>query len=310
MPEAKTLISIVGPTAIGKTALAIQLAQHFGTEIISADSRQFFKEMAIGTAKPNAMELAAAKHHFIDSHSVTQLFSTGDFEVEGLKKLEEIFQNHNLAIMVGGSGLYVNALINGLDEMPDIDLSIREKLNKQFEEEGLAAIQNQLAELDPAYFAKVDQQNPQRMIRGLEVYLSTGQKLSSMLSATKKERPFNIIKIGLNTDRAVLYDRINSRVDQMMADGLVEEVKSLIPFKKYNALNTVGYSEIFDYLDEKISFEDAIAAIKQNTRRFAKRQLTWFRRDDEINWFEPDEHKMIISYVNSNIANNKIKTTK
>nr|WP_315420317.1 tRNA (adenosine(37)-N6)-dimethylallyltransferase MiaA [uncultured Pedobacter sp.] len=301
MPQPKTLISIVGPTAIGKTALAIQLAQHFGTAIISADSRQFFKEMAIGTAKPNAAELATVKHHFIDSHSVTQLFSTGDFEVEGLKTLEEIFQKHDLAIMVGGSGLYVNALINGLDEMPDIDLSIREKLNKQFKEEGLAVIQNQLAQLDPEYFAKVDQQNPQRMIRGLEVYLSTGQKLSSMLSATKKERPFNIIKIGLNTDRAVLYNRINSRVDQMIADGLIDEVKSLIPFKKYNALNTVGYSELFDYLDGKLSLEDAIAAIKQNTRRFAKRQLTWFRRDEEMNWFEPDQSSEVINFVENKI---------
>ncbi|SDH08642.1 tRNA dimethylallyltransferase [Pedobacter terrae] len=302
MRHPKTLLSIVGPTAIGKTALAIQLAQHFSTEIISADSRQFFREMAIGTAKPNVAELAAARHHFINSHTVTELFSTGDFEVEGLKKLEEIFQNHDLAIMVGGSGLYVNALINGLDEMPDIDLSIREKLNKQFEEEGLAAIQNQLAELDPEYFAKVDQQNPQRMIRGLEVYLSTGQKLSSMLSATKKERPFNIIKIGLNTDRAVLYDRINRRVDQMMADGLVDEVKSLIPFRKYNALNTVGYSELFDYLDGKLAIEDAVAAIKQNTRRFAKRQLTWFRRDEEINWFGPDQSTEIINFAENKIT--------
>lgn len=305
MPQAlktKTLISVVGPTAIGKTALAIQLAQHFGTEIISADSRQFFREMAIGTAKPSAAELAAAKHHFIDSHSVSQLFSTGDFEVDGLKKLDEIFRKHDVAIMVGGSGLYVNALINGLDDMPDIDLSIREKLNKQFEEEGLSVIQNQLAELDPEYFAKVDQQNPQRMIRGLEVYLSTGQKLSSMLSATKKERPFSIIKIGLNTDRAVLYDRINRRVDQMMADGLVEEVKLLIPFRKYNALNTVGYSELFDYLDGKIALEDAVAAIKQNTRRFAKRQLTWFRRDEEVNWFEPDQSKQIIDFVENKIT--------
>lgn len=300
-PFKKTLISIVGPTAIGKTALAIQIAQHFGTEIISADSRQFFKEMAIGTAKPNAEELAAAKHHFIDSHAVTQLFSTGDFEVEGLKKLEEIFREHDVAIMVGGSGLYVNALINGLDEMPDIDLSIREKLNRQFEEEGLAVIQNQLAHLDPEYFAKVDQQNPQRMIRGLEVFLSTGKKLSSMLSATKKERPFNIIKIGLNTDRAVLYDRINRRVDQMIAEGLLDEVKVLTPFKQYNALNTVGYSELFDYLDGKLSLEDAIAAIKQNTRRFAKRQLTWFRRDSEINWFEPDDRYNIMLYITSAI---------
>lgn len=301
MSHSKTLISIVGPTAIGKTALAIELARHFNTEIISADSRQFFKEMEIGTAKPDAEELAAAKHHFINSHSVSQLFSTGDFEVEGLKILDQIFGKHDIAIMVGGSGLYINALINGLDEMPEIDLTIREKLNKQFEEEGITAIQKQLAELDPEYFAKVDQQNPQRMIRGLEVFLSTGQKLSSMLSATKKIRPFNIIKIGLNTDRAILYDRINNRVDQMIDKGLLDEVKSLIAFRKYNALNTVGYSEIFDYIDEKISLEEAISAIKQNTRRFAKRQLTWFRRDEEINWFEPNEKEKIINLINQKL---------
>jgi tRNA dimethylallyltransferase len=187
--------------------------------------------------------------------------------------------------------------------MPDIDLAIREKLNNQFEEEGLTAIQDRLAALDPEYFAKVDQQNPQRMIRGLEVFLSTGQKLSSMLSATKKERPFNIIKIGLNTDRAILYNRINQRVDKMIADGLLEEVISLTSFKKYNALNTVGYSELFDYLEGKCSFEEAIIAIKQNTRRFAKRQLTWFRRDEEINWFEPNQSAEIIEFVENKINN-------
>lgn len=293
----KTLVSVVGPTAIGKTALAIQLAQYFNIEIISADSRQFFKEMEIGTAKPNINELAAAKHHFIDSHSIQQLFSTGDFEVEGLKKLEEIFVRHDIAIMVGGSGLYVNALINGLDEMPEIDLSIRTQLNEQFKIEGIAPIQSKLAEVDPEYFSKVDQHNPQRMIRGLEVFLSTGQKLSSMLSATKKERPFNIVKIGLNTDRAMLYNRINSRVDQMISSGLIEEVESLSAFRTYNALNTVGYSEIFEYLDGKISLEDAISSIKQNTRRFAKRQLTWFRRDEEINWFEPDQGNQVIDHI-------------
>ena len=297
MPNKKTLISIVGPTAIGKTALAIQVAQHFNTEIISADSRQFFREMEIGTAKPSPDELAAAKHHFINSHSINQLFSTGDFEVEGLQKLAEIFDQHHTAIMVGGSGLYVNALINGLDEMPEVDLSIREKLNKQFEIEGLNSIQEQLSLLDPEYYAKVDQNNPQRMIRGLEVFLSTGKKLSSMLSATKKVRPFNMIKIGLNTDRAILYDRINQRVDEMITNGLVEEVKSLWSFRKSNALNTVGYSEIFDYLDGKIELDDAINAIKQNTRRFAKRQLTWFRRDEEIKWFEPNDKENVISYI-------------
>ena len=295
----KTLVAVIGPTAIGKTALAIQLAQHFDTEIISADSRQFFKEMEIGTAKPDQEELAAAKHHFIDSHSIQQLFSTGDFEVQGLRKLDEIFDRHDLAIMVGGSGLYVNALINGLDEMPEIDLSIRTQLNEQFKEEGIVPIQLQLAKVDPEYFAKVDQQNPQRMIRGLEVFLSTGEKLSSMLSAIKKERPFNVIKIGLNTDRALLYDRINKRVDQMVKKGLIEEVKSLIEFRAYNALNTVGYSEIFEYLDGKISLEDAISSIKQNTRRFAKRQLTWFRRDEATSWYEPDQDNRIIEHIES-----------
>lgn len=297
----KTLISVVGPTAIGKTALAIQLAKEFQTEIISSDSRQFFKEMAIGTAKPDESELAAARHHFINSHSVTQLFSTGDFEVEALKTLDQIFLDHDVAIMVGGSGLYVNALLNGLDEMPEIDLNIRAFLNQKFEKEGLSAIQKELTQLDPEYFAKVDQNNPQRMIRGLEVILSTGQKLSSMLSATKKERPFNIIKIGLNTDRAVLYDRINKRVDQMIECGLIAEVESLLPYRHYNALNTVGYSEIFDYLDKKISFEDAISAIKQNTRRFAKRQLTWFRRDEEITWFEPEQQEVIVSKIREDL---------
>ncbi|WP_443944010.1 tRNA (adenosine(37)-N6)-dimethylallyltransferase MiaA [Pedobacter sp. AW1-32] len=297
----KTLISVVGPTAIGKTALAIQLAKEFQTEIISSDSRQFFKEMAIGTAKPDESELAAAKHHFINSHSVTQLFSTGDFEVEALKTLDQIFLDHDVAVMVGGSGLYINALLNGLDEMPEIDLNIRASLNQKFEKEGLSAIQKELAKLDPEYFAKVDQNNPQRMIRGLEVILSTGQKLSSMLSATKKERSFHVIKIGLNTDRAVLYDRINKRVDQMIESGLIAEVESLLPYRHYNALNTVGYSEIFDYLDEKISLEDAISAIKQNTRRFAKRQLTWFRRDEGITWFQPEQCEVIVSKIRKDL---------
>ncbi|MDN3586390.1 tRNA (adenosine(37)-N6)-dimethylallyltransferase MiaA [Pedobacter aquatilis] len=298
----KTLVVIVGPTAIGKTALSIQIAQHFKTEIISADSRQFFKEMEIGTAKPDADELNAAKHHFINSHSVTELFSTGDFEQDALKVIDNIFVNHNIAIMVGGSGLYINAVINGLDEMPEIDMQIRSKLNHQFETEGLESIQKQLKEYDPEYFDKVDQNNPQRMIRGLEVYLSTGKKLSSMLSATKKERPFNIIKIGLNTDRAILYHRINERVDKMLDEGLLKEVESLIEFRSLNALNTVGYSEIFDYMDGKVSLDEAISAIKQNTRRFAKRQLTWFRRDEQINWFEPNQTEAVIDLINRNLG--------
>lgn len=297
----KTLIVIVGPTAIGKTALAIQLALKLNTEIISADSRQFFKEMEIGTAKPSIEELAQVKHHFINSHSIAHLFSTGDFEIEGLKTLNEIFSQHDVAIMVGGSGLYVNAICNGLDEMPNIDLNIRALLNEQFATEGLISIQDQLKTVDPEYFEKVDQNNPQRMIRGLEVFLSTGQKLSSMLSSTKKTRNFNILKIGLNTDRAVLYDRINQRVDLMIKNGLIEEVIGLKDFRHLNALNTVGYSEVFKYLDHEISLEEAIDAIKQNTRRFAKRQLTWFRKDEEINWFEPNEFDRINQLISSKI---------
>ncbi len=293
----KSLIVIVGPTAIGKTSLAIALANHYQTEIISADSRQFFKEMNIGTAKPSKDELRAAKHHFIDSHSISTLFSTGDFELEALKLMDELYKKHDVLIMVGGSGLYIDSVCKGLDELPEIDLNIREQLNQQFANEGITPIQNQLKTLDPAYFAKVDQSNPQRMIRGLEVVLSTGKKLSSFLTAKKKERPFNILKIGLNTDRAMVYQRINDRVDMMMKAGLLDEVKTLEPYRQYNALNTVGYSELFDYLDGKIDLPAAVEMIKQNTRRFAKRQLTWFRRDENTVWFEPNQVEEIKEYL-------------
>lgn len=300
MPQ-KTLIVVVGPTAIGKTALAIELAKVYNSEIISADSRQFFKEMNIGTAKPSKEELATASHHFINSHSVKTLFSTGDFEVQALQLMEELFKKHDTLIMVGGSGLYIDAICKGLDDLPEIDLAIRGKLNQQLEDEGIEAVRTQLQQLDPEYFAKVDQSNPQRMIRGLEVVLSTGKKLSSFLTANKKERPFHIIKIGLNTDRALLYERINHRVDVMMEAGQLAEAESLLPYRKYNALNTVGYSELFDYLDGKTDLASAVAMIKQNTRRFAKRQLTWFRRDESTTWFEPNQVEEIIQYLNSSI---------
>lgn len=296
-----TLIVVVGPTAIGKTALAISLAQYYQTEIISADSRQFFKEMHIGTAKPSAEELAAAPHHFIDSHSIATLFSTGDFEVQALQLMEQLFEQHKVLIMVGGSGLYIDAICKGLDDLPEIDLAIREQLNHRLATEGITSIKTQLAELDPEYYAKVDQSNPQRMVRGLEVVLSTGKKLSSFLTATKKQRPFNIIKIGLNTDRALLYERINHRVDLMMEAGLLAEVKNLMLYRQYNALNTVGYSELFDYLEDKIDLVTAVAMIKQNTRRFAKRQLTWFRRDEDTAWFEPDQVNEVIKYIENKL---------
>jgi tRNA dimethylallyltransferase len=293
----KTLIVIVGPTGIGKTALAISLARHFSTEIISADSRQFFKEMEIGTAKPSAEELAAAQHHFIGSHPIETLFSTGDFELQAIDLITKLFKKHELLIMVGGSGLYIDAVCNGLDDLPETDLNIRGKLNRQLATEGLEAIKQQLGKYDPEYYDKVDQANPQRMIRGLEFYLSTGTKLSAYLTNSKKQRSFNVIKIGLNMDRAALYSRINQRVDKMMEAGLLDEVKGLLPFRKYNALNTVGYSELFSYLDEEITLKEATDQIKQNTRRFAKRQLTWFRRDDSTTWFEPGQDHAVINYI-------------
>lgn len=302
MASAKTLIVIIGPTAIGKTALAIEIARQFSTEIISADSRQFFKEMEIGTAKPSAEELAAAPHHFINSHSVNTLFSTGDFEIQALKLMDELFQKHDLLVMVGGSGLYIDAICKGLDDLPATDISIREQLNEQLAAEGIEVIKGQLSIHDPEYYAKVDQSNPQRMIRGLEFFLSTGMKLSSFLTNRKKERPFNIIKIGLNTDRSELYNRINSRVDQMMEAGLLDEVKSLQAYRNYNALNTVGYSELFAYLDGELDLDQAVDKIKQNTRRFAKRQLTWFRRDDNITWFEPNHTDEVITYIKKALA--------
>ena len=297
----KTLIVIVGPTAIGKTALAITLAKQFSTEIISADSRQFFREMEIGTAKPSAEELAAVPHHFINSHSIQTLFSTGDFEVQALRLIAELFIKKDVLIMVGGSGLYIDAICKGLDEMPGTDLNIRMQLNQLMAAEGLEPIRKQLSELDPEYYQQVDQSNPQRMIRGLEFFLSTGRKLSSFFTNSKKQRPFKILKIGLNTDRTLLYERINRRVDQMMENGLLGEVEGLQQYCHYNALNTVGYSELFDHLEGKITLAEAVDKIKQNTRRFAKRQLTWFRKDDGTTWFEPNQTDAIISYINENL---------
>jgi tRNA dimethylallyltransferase len=288
MAQNKTLIVIAGPTAIGKTALAILLARHFSTEIVSADSRQFYKEMSIGTAKPSVEELNAATHHFIDSHSIHSLFSTGDFEKQ--------------AIMVGGSGLYLDAVTKGLDELPDTDMDIRLYLNTLFENEGLEPIKLKLEEVDPEYYARIDQANPQRMIRGLEFFMSTGKKVSSFLTNSKKVRSFDIIKIGLNMDRSLLYDRINNRVDTMMQGGLLEEVKSLQPYQSVNALKTVGYTELFDYLSGSISMDQAVDKIKQNTRRFAKRQLTWFRRDQEIHWFEPGQALEVINYIDQRMG--------
>ncbi len=281
-----TLVVVAGPTAVGKTAAAIKLAQHFDTAVVSADSRQFFREMSIGTAKPDENELAAAKHYFINSHSISESFSVGDFEKQGLALLDELFKTHNKVILAGGSGLYIKAICEGFDDLPVADTAVREKLNLELEEKGLEVLQEKLKQVDPDYYNEVDLNNPQRIIRALEVFETSGKAFSSYRNATVNKRPFNVIKLMLDMPREKLYERINLRVDLMVKQGLVQEVQSLLPYRYLNALNTVGYSEIFDYFDGKTSLDEALLLIKQNTRRFAKRQLTWFRKDKDFIWFD------------------------
>lgn len=280
------LITIVGPTAIGKTALSIKLAQHFSAEIISCDSRQFFKEMTIGTAVPEPEEQAAAPHHFIQNKSIHNEYSVGQFEREALGKLNELFKNHNIVIMVGGSGLYVDAVIKGLDYFPTIDTSIRKELNNRLTTEGLESLQNQLKELDIETYNNIAIENPQRVIRALEVCIGSGKTYSSFKNKPKTPRNFIPIKIGLKADREIIYDRINRRVNIMMDKGLLKEAKALHHLKHLNALQTVGYRELFDFFDEKIDFDFAIEEIKKNSRRFAKRQMTWFKKDKNTLWFD------------------------
>lgn len=280
------LITVIGATAIGKTALSIQLAQYFNAEIISCDSRQFFKEMAIGTAVPSAEELAAAPHHFIQNISIFDQYNVGQFEKDALKKLEELFSKNNIVIMVGGSGLYTNAVLEGFDDFPDIDPEIRKKLNKQIENGELENFQNLLKELDPESYQTVEIENPHRLIRALEICIGTGKPYSSFKNKDKTKRNFIPIKIGLTADRDVMYGRINKRVDLMLQEGLLEEAKSLYPHKELNALQTVGYRELFDFFDGKCTLEFAMEEIKKNTRRFAKRQVTWNKKDESILWFD------------------------
>lgn len=294
----KKLIVIVGPTAIGKTDLAIRLALQLDTEIVSADSRQFYREMSIGTAKPTAEELKMVKHHFINSLSIHEEYSAGDFETDGMQVIERLLSEKQFAILVGGSGLFIKAITEGFDDLPRASREVREDLNNELALNGISFLQDKLKELDPSYYQQVDLNNPQRIIRGLEVCISTKKPFSSFLEMNrKKARPFTPIFIGLNTQRDALYHRINQRVDKMIEDGLLDEVKELFPYRNLNALNTVGYTEIFNYLDHKSTLEGAIHQIKQNTRRFAKRQLTWFRKNSEIRWFEPDQKEEITDYI-------------
>ncbi|MDX6745826.1 tRNA (adenosine(37)-N6)-dimethylallyltransferase MiaA [Polaribacter sp. PL03] len=281
-----TLITIVGPTAIGKTALSIKLANAFNASIISCDSRQFFKEMTIGTAVPEPEELAAAKHYFIQNRSIFEAYNVGEFERDALEKLEELFTENPVQIMVGGSGLYVDAVLKGLDYFPDVDAKIREELTLKLEKEGIEVLQEQLKKLDLETYNTIAIDNPHRIMRALEVCISSGIPYSTFKNKPKKPRNFNVIKVGLNADREIIYNRINQRVDIMIANGLLEEAKSLYTHKTLNALQTVGYRELFSFFDTIFTKEFAISEIKKNTRRFAKRQLTWFKRDEETLWFD------------------------
>jgi len=293
-----TLLVICGPTAVGKTALAIQLAQRWNAEIISADSRQFYREMNIGTAKPSTIELQTVPHHFINNLSVfTKHYSAGKFEFEVLEFLENYFKKNNIAIMVGGSGLFINAVCSGFDKMETDNENERWITRKFLNEQSLEWLQNEVQRLDPEYFAIVDTKNPVRLKRALEIIYATGKKYSEQRIGKKAERPFNIIKIGLQLPREILYQRINERVDQMLQNGLQEEATELYINKKLPALNTVGYSEFFDLIDDKLTLPEAVALIKQNTRNYAKRQLTWFKKDENIHWFQPQETEAITAYI-------------
>lgn len=285
-PKRKTLLTIVGPTAIGKTRMAIAIATHFGTEILSCDSRQFFKELRIGTAVPSAEELAQVPHHFIQHKSIFEAYSVGDFERDAIALLDKLFKKHDVVVMVGGSGLYAKAIIDGLDDFPEVDEVIRQELNEAYAQKGIEYLQELLKTLDEVQYNQMDVQNPQRLIRALEVCRASGKPYSSFLQRKEKQRDFTSVQIGLTADRTEVYERINKRVDMMLEEGLLIEAQDMMPYKHLNALQTVGYKELFSFFEGECSFEAAIEAIKMNTRRFAKRQFTWFQKDKRIKWFD------------------------
>ena len=297
MSSVKTLIVITGPTAVGKTALCLDIAQHYGIPIINADSRQIYKELKIGTASPTAEQLSQVKHYFVGTLSLNDYYSASLFEQQVLEILDSEFRKHDYALMTGGSMMYIDAVCNGIDDIPTVDDETREKLKARLANEGLSPLVEELRKLDPEYYQIVDKQNPRRVVHGLEICLMTGKTYTSFRKREKKLRPFRIIKIGLNRDREELYNRINQRVDLMMNSGLREEAQQLYPMRQMNALNTVGYKEMFTYLDGTWSLEEAIERIKGNTRRYARKQLTWFRRDQSMRWFHPDQSEQIKTYI-------------
>jgi len=295
----KSLIVILGPTGIGKTDLSIDIAKEFETEIISSDSRQIYKELKIGTAVPTDEQLKKVKHHFIGNKSIYDYYNASMFEFEVLEVLNELFSDLDYVVMTGGSGMYINAVCDGIDDLPTIDQKLREDLINQHKEEGIESLRLQLKMLDPESYSKVDLKNPKRILKALEVSIQTGKPYSSFLSESKKKRDFNIIKVGLQRDRDELYERINLRVDQMIEDGLIDEAKRFYKDRHLNSLNTVGYKELFEFFDEKTTREKAIELIKRNSRHYAKRQISWFSRDKEIVWFNPDNKERIIEFIKS-----------
>jgi tRNA dimethylallyltransferase len=295
----KTLIVITGPTAVGKTALCMDLATHFGIPIINADSRQIYRELKIGTARPTEEQMQQVKHYFVGTLGLEDYYSASLFEQQVLELLSQLFQTHDHALMAGGSMMYIDAVCDGIDDIPTIDDETRTLMKRRLAEEGLEQLCEDLKRLDPEYFEIVDKQNPRRVVHALEICTMTGQTYTSFRRREKRERPFRIIKIGLNRPREELYARINQRVDEMIANGLLEEVKSMYPKRSLNALNTVGYKELFDYIDGRWPLEEAVERIKGNTRRYARKQLTWYKKDDQIHWFHPDEITTIIDYITS-----------
>lgn len=297
----KTLVILLGPTGVGKTELCLSLAEELNTEIVSCDSRQFFRELKIGTAAPTEAQMQRVKHHLVGNLSIFDYYSCGRFEIDALKKLDELFQSKDVVLMTGGSMLYIDAICKGIDDIPNVDQNLRDSLHERYANEGIDNILAELKLLDPEYYDLVDKKNHKRIIHALEICLTSGKTFSSFRKETAKARPFDIIKIGLNLPREELYDRINKRVDIMFEEGLLEEAKKFYPHRNLNSLNTVGYKELFEYFDGNWELDFAKNMIKQNSRRYAKKQLTWFNRDKDINWFRPDQQKEILSFLKNRL---------